>query len=235
MNQVVKQIREELILNSDEKTKESSQRFFKERVKTHGVRSKNVGQITKKILKTLSEHTKHQVFSIVEELYQSGYCEESWIGSALALDKSKEFVKSDFKIFEKWIDNYIDDWAKCDVFCNHTVWALLEKYPELIPNLKKWAMSKNRWMRRAAAVSLIVPAKEGKYLDMALQLADILLIDKEDLVQKGYGWLLKEESRKHQKTIFDYVVSHKKEMPRTALRYAIELMPNEIRKKAMEK
>jgi 3-methyladenine DNA glycosylase AlkD len=235
MNQVVKQIREELILKSDAKTKESSQRFFKEKVKTHGVKSKEVGIIVKKTLKTLSEYSKQQVFSIVEELYQSGYCEESWIGSALALDKKEEFVKTDFKIFEKWIDSYIDDWAKCDVFCNHTVWALLNKYPELIPNLKKWAISKNRWMRRASSVSLINPAKEGKYLEESLQLADILLTDKEDLVQKGYGWLLKEQSRKHQKTIFEYVVKHKKEMPRTALRYAIELMPGEIRKKAMEK
>lgn len=51
------------------------------------------------------------------------------------------------------------------------------------------------WMRRAAAVSLIIPAKEGKFLEEAFEISDILMADKEDLVQKGYGWLLKVESR----------------------------------------
>ncbi|MFA5105363.1 MAG: DNA alkylation repair protein [Candidatus Micrarchaeia archaeon] len=55
------------------------------------------------------------------------------------------------------------------------------------------------------------------------------------MVQKGYGWLLKEASRKHQKEVFDYVCAHRHEMPRTALRYAIELMPKEMRTEAMKK
>ncbi|MFH0874439.1 MAG: DNA alkylation repair protein [archaeon] len=63
----------------------------------------------------------------------------------------------------------------------------------------------------------------------------ILLEDSDDMVQKGYGWLLKEESRMHQKEVFDYVIKNKSKMPRTALRYAIELMPKELRAKAMIK
>ena len=55
------------------------------------------------------------------------------------------------------------------------------------------------------------------------------------MVQKGYGWLLKEESRQHQKEVYDYIVRNKKLMPRTALRYAIELMPKELKREAMRK
>ena len=55
------------------------------------------------------------------------------------------------------------------------------------------------------------------------------------MVQKGYGWLLKSASMAFQKEIFDYVVSNKAHMPRTALRYAIEKMPEEMRKIAMQK
>jgi 3-methyladenine DNA glycosylase AlkD len=54
-------------------------------------------------------------------------------------------------------------------------------------------------------------------------------------VQKGYGWLLKEASRKHQKEVFNYVMKNKNVMPRTALRYAIELMPDTLRKRAMKR
>jgi len=66
-------------------------------------------------------------------------------------------------------------------------------------------------------------------------IADILLTDKDDMVQKGYGWMLKEASKPYRKAVFDYVVKHKTVMPRTALRYAIELMPPEMRAEAMSK
>lgn len=55
------------------------------------------------------------------------------------------------------------------------------------------------------------------------------------MVQKGYGWLLKESSRLHQKEVFDYVMKNKSKMPRIALRYAIELMPIEFKAPAMKK
>jgi len=90
-------------------------------------------------------------------------------------------------------------------------------------------------MRRAAAVSLIIPAKKGKFLKEAFEISNLLIADKEDLVRKGYGWLLKEESRTHQNEVFEYVMENKHKMPRTALRYAIELMPKELKIKAMEK
>ena len=90
-------------------------------------------------------------------------------------------------------------------------------------------------MRRASAVSLIVPAKHGKFLEASFEIADLLLTDTDDMVQKGYGWLLKEASRKHTDEVFAYVMKHKRLMPRTALRYAIELMPKDLRGEAMKK
>ena len=101
--------------------------------------------------------------------------------------------------------------------------------------MKSWAKSENRWLKRASAVSFIVPAKKGLFLQDAFEICDILLTDEDDMVQKGYGWLLKEESRKHQEKVFDYVVKNRKVMPRTALRYAIELMPRELKQEAMKK
>ena len=90
-------------------------------------------------------------------------------------------------------------------------------------------------MRRASAVSLIIPARQGKFLKDILEIADLLLLDQDDMVQKGYGWMLKVASQKHQQEIFDYVITNKALMPRTALRYAIEKMPAELKREAMEK
>ena len=55
------------------------------------------------------------------------------------------------------------------------------------------------------------------------------------MVQKGYGWLLKEASREHTEEIFAFVMDNKRAMPRTALRYAIELMPKGLKAEAMKK
>jgi len=115
------------------------------------------------------------------------------------------------------------------------VGEFVEMYPETISVLKRWAISTNRWMKRASAVSLIIPARHGLFLNDIFEIADILLMDSDDMIQKGYGWMLKAASQAHEKEVFEYVMKKKAVMPRTALRYAIEKMAVEFKRKAMEK
>ena len=232
---VIKQVRQELKQNADEKIKESGKRFFKEEFKSYGVKTGTVVKIGKEFYKEIKNNQKLEIFELCEELWQSGYIEESFIACNWSYSIHKEYKSSDFKIFENWIDNYVSNWASCDTFCNHTVGEFIEMYPDYLSELKKWAMSKNRWMRRASSVSLIIPAKKGKFLKDVFEISDILLQDKEDMVQKGYGWMLKVASQAHQKEVFDYVMKNKAVMPRTALRYAIEKMPKSLKVKAMAK
>ena len=161
--------------------------------------------------------------------------EEAFIVSNWVPNLAERFEPEDIAVFRRWINTWITNWAACDSFCNHTVGDFIEKYPEFIGELKQWTQSDNRWMRRAAAVSLIVPAKHGKFLNDAIEIAALLLTDRDDMVQKGYGWLLKEASRKHADEVFAFVMKNRKQMPRTALRYAIELMPKEMKAEAMKK
>ena len=90
-------------------------------------------------------------------------------------------------------------------------------------------------VRRAAAVSLIYPVRKGLYLREVFKTALALLTDSHDLVQRGYGWMLKEASHKYQKEVFAFVMKNKASMPRTSLRYAIEKMPAPLRKQALNK
>lgn len=90
-------------------------------------------------------------------------------------------------------------------------------------------------MKRAAAVSLIVPARKGAFLQDIFEIADALLMDPDDMVQKGIGWLLKTASEAHQDEVFNYLMHHKDQMPRTSLRYALEKMPAEKRAVAMQR
>ena len=235
MDPVILKIRQELKNQADPQIRKTSQRFFKEGITCYGTKTAVVVAIAKKFWKEVTGRPKVEIFSLCENLYQSGYLEESFIVSNWAHALTGRYEREDFVVFRYWIDTYITNWAACDGFCNHTIGDFIEKFPEYIDELKRWTQSENRWMRRAAAVSLIVPAKHGKYVDDVLEIADLLLTDNDDMVRKGYGWLLKEASRKHQKKVFDYVMRNRRSMPRTALRYAIELMPKELKTGAMKK
>jgi 3-methyladenine DNA glycosylase AlkD len=235
MEAIINNLRVELKNNIDEKTLATSQGFFKEKIKFYGVKVPTVNKIGKDYFKLIEFKSKSEIFEICEELWQSGYLEESFIACNWSYYIHDKYEPQDFKVFERWIKEYVNNWASCDTLCNHTVGEFIEMYPEYIVRLKDFAKSDNRWVKRASSVTLIIPARKGKYLDDILEIADILLLDKDDLVQKGYGWMLKAASQANQQAIYEYVIKNKSVMPRTSLRYAIEKMPNDLKTKAMEK
>ncbi|MCK9413669.1 MAG: DNA alkylation repair protein [Prolixibacteraceae bacterium] len=228
-------IRQLLKDSIDESRLTSEKKFFKEEIKLYGVDTATVGKIGKHFFIPVKVFPKKDIFELCEELWKSGFIEEALIACNYSFYLSTKYEPSDFVIFEGWINNYVTNWATCDTLCNHTVGAFVEMYPDYIAELKRWAKSPNRWMRRASAVSLIVPAKKGLFLAHIFEIADILLLDKDDLVQKGYGWMLKVASAAHLESVYDYIISRKAVMPRTALRYAIEKMPSDMKADAMKK
>jgi len=239
MKHILKNIRRALTELADEKTLESSKRFFKEnkhqKVRFLGVKSALVHRVAKEHFAAVKEMSKEEVFALCESLWQSNFLEETTIACDWAYRFHKDFKPGDFAVFESWIERYVTNWASCDTFCNHTVGTFLEMYPKHLVKLKPWAKSSHLWMRRAAAVSLIVPARKNLFHKEIFEIATILLHDEEDLVQKGYGWMLKAASESDQDAVFRFVMSHKATMPRTALRYAIEKMPQQLKKAAMTK
>jgi 3-methyladenine DNA glycosylase AlkD len=230
---VINKIRSELKARADEKVRIQGEKYFREDVRIHGLKSAAVTEIASSFYSKLEDKSKENVFKLCEELWKSGYMEESFIACNWSYRVRKQYTEGDFRLFEKWVMNYITNWAACDTFCNHTVGTFIELYPEYLKKLKTWTKSSNRWVKRAAAVSLIVPARKGRFLPDILEIATALLYDNDDMVQKGYGWLLKVASGPHEKEVFDFVMKYKSGMPRTALRYAIEKMPAGLKSQAM--
>lgn len=72
-------------------------------------------------------------------------------------------------------------------------------------------------------------------LEEIKELADIMLLDGDDMVQKGYGWMLKSASNAHEQEVFEYVMRKQSDNALTALRYAIEKMPQSLKSLAMKK
>lgn len=235
MNDIIEKIRVQLDQNGDEKIQQATMRFFKEEIQCYGLKSATVTSISNEHFKLLKGCSKQEIFDLCEILWQSKFIEENMIACSWSLKMKKYYQIEDFELFKRWIDQYITNWATCDTFCNHNMGSLIEMFPQLIPNLKAFTTSSNRWMKRAAAVSLIVPARKGLFLEDIFDIANAMLMDPDDMVQKGYGWMLKVASQKHLQEVYAYVIKNKSVMPRTSLRYAIEKMPVELKQQAMLK
>ncbi|HQJ38777.1 MAG TPA: DNA alkylation repair protein, partial [Methanoregulaceae archaeon] len=182
MDPVIAAIRKELEKKADPAIRESSKRFFKEEISCYGLKTADVTAIAKRYWKEVRSREKSEIFALCEELYGSGYLDEAFIVSTWIPSLKDRFEPRDLMVFERWIDRWITNWAACDGFCNHAVGDFITKYPDQVGVLKRWAISPNRWVRRAACVSLIIPVKHGEYLSEVFELADLVLTDPDDMV-----------------------------------------------------
>lgn len=232
--QMRKALEKELRKHIDPVYREGSRRFFKGEITNFGVRLGTVRKIGKQYYKEIKGLSKKDVFKIAEELLQNKEEEFATIAFSFIYARKQEFTPSDFPFFKRIVQNHVTNWARCDDFCTHSVGTILMMYPKLVQSIKTWATHKNLWMRRAAAVSFIYPARKKLFIDDIFEIATTLLEDKEDMVQKGYGWMLKDASLTVPAKVYTFVMDHKDRMPRTALRYAIERFPKEMKKEAMK-
>ena len=232
---IIESVREQLIENADEKTKESGKRFFKEEVRLYGVKTATVTKIGNQAFKLITDMPKSEIFEYCTELWKSSLLEESFVACNWAYSIRKRYTPEDFNIFEEWANKYVSNWASCDSLCNHSIGSFLEQYPGFVENMKTWSQSENRWVKRASAVSFIIPSRKGHFKEEIFEIVNRLLLDPDDMVQKGYGWMLKSLADACEDEVFHYVLDHRSSMPRTALRYAIEKMSAERKREAMKR
>jgi len=235
MTQLLTDIRKALESRVDEAYKMGAERYFKEPINILGVRLPEIRQISREFYSQVKNLGKTEFFGICEELLDTGIGEETTIAFDWAWRRKSQYELEDFSRFESWLERYVSNWGHCDDISCHSVGFMLHKWPKLAENMPKWGKSSNRWLRRSSAVSLIYPVRREVLVDKAFEIADILIEDEDDLVRKGYGWLLKEVSNAHPERVYDYVTSNVERMPRVAFRYAIEKLPDEMREKAMGK
>ena len=233
---IVKELQNQLRDAGNAETQRASQTFFKEKIRGHGVKKELVRALAKASFTTsLKTASVQEVFELCEQLWQTGMIEESFAACEWAFALRKTMERQDFAALERWVKTYVSNWAVCDELCVRVVGSFLERFPEFATRLEPWAASPNRWVRRASAVSLILPVRKGLFWEQTAAAADRLLNDADDLVQKGYGWLLKVASARHPDKVLAFVLERSALMPRTALRYAIEKLPQRDRQLAMAK
>ena len=166
-------------------------------------------------------------------LLRSPYHEERLFALIIlvnAFAQGDELIKK--KIYDLYLANtsYINNWDLVDISAPNIVGAyLLTKSKKPLYQLVK---SKSLWERRIAILATFYFIKNKQFSD-ALKIAGILLKDKEDLIHKASGWMLREIGKRDIKVEEAFLQKHCRIMPRTMLRYAIERFAPSKRKMYM--
>ncbi len=140
------------------------------------------------------------------------------------------------EIYKLYLQNtkYINNWDLVDVTTPKIVGAYLLSHKSERKILYKLVKSKNLWERRIAVLACFTFIRDNDFIDI-LKISKLLLADKHDLIHKAVGWMLKEMGKKDTNKLRKFLDECAKTMPRTMLRYSIEKLDKQERKKYMTK
>lgn len=205
-------------------------RFFKSGPGEYGEGDKFLGVKVPEQRKIAKSVYKEISLDEIETLIQDEYHEVRLTG-VMILVYRYEKLKSDEdrkKLVDFYLKNlkWVNNWDLVDSSCHHILGHYyLNKDKSLFYEL---ASKDDLWSQRVAMVSTYYWIKRGKFED-ALALAKKLLDHPHDLMHKAVGWMLREIGNKDYEVEFEFLKKHYQQMPRTALRYAIEKFDEDVR------
>jgi len=224
MKNLYTKIYNDLVKHRDEKTAEEDRKYHKyQGYNSFGLRAPVLNGLLKKYKKEIKELNCKEAFVLTQMLYNTEIEETILTGNFVLKNKIDCIGKSDLVFFDKVLD-YFCSWSTIDDFCINVLQPVLLRYPEeTLSLLKKWNKSKNMWKRRASVVVFTRKLGEsGDFTNEALDLCENLIWDKEDLIQKGVGWCLKDVMRGDRKQVLKYVENlRKRGVSSTITLYAI--------------
>lgn len=218
-------IKQELRQYTNPRRAVDAPRYFKTGAGEYAEGDKFIGVTvpdTRKVAKKYKETPRSQLV----ELLHSPWHEERLVALFILVD---QFKRGDDEIRKEIYDLYIkntegiNNWDLVDSSASYIVGGYLANRPERIEVLERLARSDSLWERRIAMISTLYFIVILGRADETLLLADILLHDKHDLIQKAVGWMLREVGKRVDIALLaEYLDRNAATMPRTTLRYAIE-------------
>ncbi len=209
-----------------------AQRYFKGTIRCFGLTAPQIRELAAEAYGMIKG--KWAVGEAVEFcglMLADRYFEVKALGILVLERFRKDYPKSLFRTIRGWLlADYCDNWATVDTLCPRSVGALLEKHPDLVPSIKSWTRSPNRWLRRASLVSFLKLTRRPEFLDAIYEVSRSLFADADDLVQKANGWLLREAGKADPPRLERFLAANGPAIPRTTLRYAIERFDEKSRR-----
>ncbi len=227
MNEELRVIKKEIKNAANKKRAVILRRFFKTGPGEYGEGDIFFGITVPQSRKIAKEHPDFS-FKETEILLHSKVHEERLVALLLYVERFKE-EKNRKTIYGLYLKNirWVNNWDLVDLSADKIVGTYVFSGDKKI--LFALARSRNVWERRIAMIATFHFIKQGVF-DDALKIAEILVYDRHDLIQKAVGWMLREIGKRSIPTEERFLKKYHKTMPRTMLRYAIERFPEKRRK-----
>jgi 3-methyladenine DNA glycosylase AlkD len=219
---IFKKIQQELKTFSSLSTAKALKRFFKTQKGAYAENDLFRGIYVPK-LRIITKKIKNVPFNVIKKLLHSKYHEDRMLALLFLLELYRK--ASDDKTHKKILYFYlqhashINNWDLVDISAPNIPGKYLLNHSRKI--LYKFAHSKNMWKRRIAIVSTLSFVRQNDFED-ALKLAAMLISDKEDLIQKATGWVLREVGKRDKSAELHFLKTHIKEIKSLTLSYATE-------------
>ena len=228
MNRLLEELRKELRRHANKEHAAVAQRFFKTGSGEYGEGDLFLGvrvPAIRRVVKTCPETRA----SDLKPLLRSPFHEERML---VLLIFVRNYEKGDGgakrEIFDIYWKNrkFVNNWDLVDASAPHIVGAYLEKKSKKV--LYELARSEVLWDRRIAMMATFRYIRKHSFSE-TLKIAEILIHDHEDLIQKAVGWMLREIGKRELEKEESFLKRYYRMMPRTMLRYAIEAFPESKR------
>ena len=221
MKQLTKTITNKLQALSDAEKREIFPKFFKAGKGEYGEGDRFLG-VTVPNIRAIAKLHKDISIEEIRELIQSEWHEVRLCALIIMVEKSKKkdeaLRKELFNLYLSQTER-INNWDLVDLSCRFIIGEyLLDKSRDILYQL---AQSPLLWDNRIAIVSTYAFIRKGQ-LEDTYALSDLMMQHPHDLMHKAIGWMLREAGKRNPERLYDYVMSHRADMPRTMLRYAIE-------------
>jgi 3-methyladenine DNA glycosylase AlkD len=207
--------------------------YFKDEIKSHGWYTADLRRACVRFRREVrKEHGLDFLVAIADHLFAGSVLEEK-VAAVFLLEKlDGEFGDDEFKLFESWLDR-VSSWADHDALVHDLIAPMVAARPSRTKAVFRLAKSPNRWRRRAACVALIRGSRAKMFFPEVTKLSNSLLANKDDMVQKGLGWLLRETAKFDARRTVPYLMKIRRRAPRLVLRTACETLPPGIKKRIL--
>ncbi len=202
---------------------------------SYGLSTPMVHRILRQFRQPFKELSLAQRLALAGGFFKSGSGAQASAAILLLSLSTREMKPEHLEMLDRFLDDF-HSWGTTDDFCINVLQSLLHRHPlPVLALLEKWTHAENRWKRRASVVAFTRKVgASGRFTAECLRLCENLVWDRDDLVQKGVGWALKDNLRGDKARVLPYVKElRRRGVPATITLYAIRDLKGDERREVL--
>lgn len=203
--------------------------FFKNEIQSRGWYTGELRKLARRFSRVIAGGEGiDYLFAVSDNLFRGKVLEEKVLAVLMLEDKVGSLNESHFGSLIGWLDR-VSTWADHDALASYLLGPLMVAEPKRATHVLRWTRSRDSWHRRAAAVALIRGVRKQMFAREVKAVTAALLCDDDLMVQKGLGWLLREQAKYDRERALPLLRSIRTKTARLVLRTACETLPAELR------